>query len=510
MEKAKIKRFKAKSVEIRWIKKRKSEIKLFLILVLSSTLLLRSFEINNSQNESNPQHSYYILYSYAYESDFSWVTLGSEFSNDITIDEDNNIYFAGGDLLSTTQIGKFDSMGHQLWNLTVDQGNFKGVALDSFGNLIGITGSNIFKVTSNGELNWLKSLGVTLHSIVLDSNDDIYLATEGENYFLMKCNSSGELMWNATWSGMITNEMQIDSEQNLYLGGSTSALGAGRSDAIVAKFNSTGSYIWHKTFGGLDNEFGNALAIDSSDNVYLGGSAENHFGTDMFVAKYDENATYLYHYYAGASSYYESCRNILLRNESYGYPDQGDFIFLCGVKYYGGNDRYFCIYSIQADSNHFASTFHEWLGPENYVAYSSAFDSNENIWIGGYFRGRTYGNYDTCVARFGKDSDREGLSDDQENNLFHTNPDRRDSDYDGLTDYEEVRIYNTNPNNQDTDADGLNDKDEILKGFDPNDPFSNDYVGVIVVFFSSAGAIFGISIVISLTRNYITKKKHRV
>jgi len=506
MEKTDINSFKARDVEIRRTKKLKIEIILFLILIFSSTFLLRNFEINYLQSESSPELSYYILYSYAYESDFSWVTLGSEFSNDICIDEDNNIYFAGGDLLSKTQIGKFNSMGHHIWNLTVDHGNFKEIALDSFGNLFGIAGSNLFKVTSNGELNWSKSLGVTLHSMVLDYDGNIYIANGG-NHFLMKYNSSGELMWNSTWSGMITNEIQIDSEQNIYLGGSTSTFGAGGSDAIVAKFNSTGSYIWHKTFGGPDNDFGNTLAIDSSDNVYLAGSIKNYFGTDMFVAKYDENATYLYHHYSGSIYDYESCSSILLRNESYGYPGQGDFLFLCGEKYQGGNDRFFCIYSIQASSNSFASTFHEWVGPEEYIAYSSTCDSNENLWIGGFLRDKNYGKYDMCVARFGKDSDRDGLSDDQENNLYHTNPDRSDSDYDGLNDYEEVKIYNTNPNNPDTDGDGTNDKDEILKGFDPNNYFSNEYFGILLFILSILGAFIVIPIIISITRNYTTKRK---
>ena len=372
--------------------------------------------------------------------------------------------------------------------------------------MFGIAGSNIFKVTSNGELNWSKTLGVTLHSMVLDSAGNIYIASGG-NHFLMKYNSSGELLWNTTWSGMITNEMQIDSEQNIYLGGSTSTFGAGGSDAIVAKFNSTGSYIWHKTFGGPDNDFGNALAIDSSDNVYLAGSAKQHFGTDMFVAKYNENATYLYHYYSGSIYNYESCSSILLRNESYGYPGQGDFLFLCGEIYYGSQDRYFCIYNIQADTNRFASTFHEWLGVDEYWVYSSTFDSNENLWIGGFLRSRSTGNYDMCVARFGKDSDRDGLSDDQEINLYHTNPDRYDSDYDGLNDYEEVMIYNTNPNNPDTDGDGLNDKDEILKGFDPNNRFSNEYFGILLVILSIVGVFIVLPLIIAITRNYITERK---
>lgn len=507
MEKTDINSFKAKNVEIRWIKKLKMELILFLILMLSSTFLLRSFEMNNLQHESSPKLSYSPLYSYAYESDFSWVSPDVEFCYDITIDKDDNIYFAGiTDYL--TRIGKFDLMGNQLWNLTVDLGTIREIALDTSGNIFGIAGSNLFKITSNGDLNWFKSLNVTLHSMVLSPDDNIYLTTDGRDYFLMKYNSSGELMWNATWSGMYVNEMQIDPEENIYLGGSTSSLGAGGSDACVAKFNSTGSYMWHQTFGGPDNEFGNALVMDSSGNVYLGGSLDYgifHYSSDMFVAKYDENGTILWHHYFGTPYYYEVCNSILLRNET--YLNQNDCLFLCGSSYYGGDDRYFCIYSICTSSGSLQASFEEWLGPDEYMAYSSAFDSNENIWIGRFLRDKNYGNYDMCVARFGKDSDRDGLSDDQEINLYHTNPDRNDSDNDGLNDYEEVMIYNTNPNNPDTDGDGLNDKDEILKGFDPNNRFSNEYFGILLVILSIVGVFIVIPLIIAITRNYITERK---
>lgn len=45
-----------------------------------------------------------------------------------------------------------------------------------------------------------------------------------------------------------------------------------------------------------------------------------------------------------------------------------------------------------------------------------------------------------------------------------------DTDKDGISDYDEVNIYNTDPFVADTDADGFIDGSEILSGFDPNDP----------------------------------------
>jgi lipoprotein-anchoring transpeptidase ErfK/SrfK len=43
-----------------------------------------------------------------------------------------------------------------------------------------------------------------------------------------------------------------------------------------------------------------------------------------------------------------------------------------------------------------------------------------------------------------------------------------DSDNDGLIDNEEINIYRTDPNNQDSDGDGYSDGAEIKFGFDPN------------------------------------------
>lgn len=59
------------------------------------------------------------------------------------------------------------------------------------------------------------------------------------------------------------------------------------------------------------------------------------------------------------------------------------------------------------------------------------------------------------------DDDKDGLTDTDELNIYHTNPDQSDTDKDGLTDFEEVRLYFTNPNQLDSDADGLIDSEEV-------------------------------------------------
>ena len=60
-----------------------------------------------------------------------------------------------------------------------------------------------------------------------------------------------------------------------------------------------------------------------------------------------------------------------------------------------------------------------------------------------------------------KDSDADGLTDDEEVNVYHTNPLDPDTDHDGLGDFEEVKKYHTDPLNPDTDFDGLKDGAEV-------------------------------------------------
>jgi outer membrane protein OmpA-like peptidoglycan-associated protein len=62
-----------------------------------------------------------------------------------------------------------------------------------------------------------------------------------------------------------------------------------------------------------------------------------------------------------------------------------------------------------------------------------------------------------------KDTDGDGLNDDDEIKIYRTDINNRDTDGDGLTDGEEVLQYKTDPLNRDTDSDGLTDGDEVKR-----------------------------------------------
>ena len=61
-----------------------------------------------------------------------------------------------------------------------------------------------------------------------------------------------------------------------------------------------------------------------------------------------------------------------------------------------------------------------------------------------------------------RDSDGDGIIDEDEVNIYGTDPARTDSDGDGLDDDKEIRLYHTSPTNADSDGDCLLDSFEIL------------------------------------------------
>ncbi len=67
------------------------------------------------------------------------------------------------------------------------------------------------------------------------------------------------------------------------------------------------------------------------------------------------------------------------------------------------------------------------------------------------------------------DTDDDGLFDQEELDVFNTNPILPDTDGDGLSDAEEVNAYGTDPVSPDTDGDGFSDGEEVSGGTDPND-----------------------------------------
>jgi uncharacterized delta-60 repeat protein len=86
------------------------------------------------------------------------------------------------------------------------------------------------------------------------------------------------------------NAVAVDSSGNVYVCGFSSVTGT--TDIILVKYNSSGIIQWQKSLGGGNTNQGNSVTVDSSGNIYVCGVSNTATGTYQFqIAKYDTSGT---------------------------------------------------------------------------------------------------------------------------------------------------------------------------------------------------------------------------
>ena len=294
---------------------------------------------------------------------------GSDQSQGVAIDSLDNIIVvantnsdgAGGfDFL----IAKYNSSGVLQWDRTLGGTGLEicnGVAVDSLDNIIGTGYTNsdgagsydllVVKYSSSGVLQWDRTLGGTGddfgYGVATDSLDNIILSGStasdgagGNDLLLAKYNSSGVLQWDRTLGGASSeggNAVAVDSLDNIIVTGSTSSGGAGGADLLIAKYNSSGVLQWDRTLGGAGTEQGQGVAIDSLDNIIVTGptGSDGAGGNDLLLAKYDPSGVLQWDRTLGGTGQdsgkkvaVDSLDNIIVTGQTTSDSAGGDDIFL--------------------------------------------------------------------------------------------------------------------------------------------------------------------------------------
>jgi len=277
---------------------------------------------------------------------------GDDYGSAIAVDSSGNVYIAGssdttwGDprrLYAAEDdafAAKLDSDGNLLWN------TFLGGGGDDYGDAIAVDGTgNVYvggssnatwgspkraytassmdafaaRLDGDGNLTWNTFLGGDGYDIgfgiAVDGTGNVYVAgwsaatwgtprrvyTSYRDAFAAKLSSDGTLLWNTFLGGDGYDPgfgIAVDGTGNVYMASWSGAawgtpvrpytLG---HDAFAAKLaNSDGDLIWHTFLGGNGWDYGLAIAVDGSNNVYVTGDSDEDWGVDPVRAYTDDDA----------------------------------------------------------------------------------------------------------------------------------------------------------------------------------------------------------------------------
>lgn len=236
-----------------------------------------------------------------------------------------SLAFSGGDQDALTSVVSAPNGD------TIVAGSFLGSASFGAGALNSAGGWDIVvaSLREDGSVRWSKRFGGTgfdrAFGVAVDASGDIYVtghfertvdfgggaltSTGNVDAFLLKLNADGDHLWSRGFGGTtrdiglgvgvgtrgrVTITGRFDRVASF---GGSPLNSAGSQDIFVAQFDAaTGAHRWSRGFGGLGEDVGAALAVDSADHIYVAGRFEQSVdfgngartskgGTDVFLLK---------------------------------------------------------------------------------------------------------------------------------------------------------------------------------------------------------------------------------
>jgi uncharacterized delta-60 repeat protein len=384
-----------------------------------------------------------------------------DFANGVVTDSSGNVYVTGGTkggLDGNTSAGntdlfvlKYNSSGTKQWTKQLGSSgrdSANAIAIDSSGNLYvaGITyggldwntnsGANdlfVVKYNSSGTKQWTEQLGTpssdAANAVATDSSGNVYVAgvTYGvlgdqnkgnSDLFVVKYNSSGTKQWVEKQNGTVQNGTDMwdeargvvtDSSGNVYVVGGTKGVKfygdnkRGMTEAFVIKYNSSGKRQWTKLLGTWRKDFANAVAIDSSGNIYVAGATERDLEDeprkdfagkdDLFVVKYDSKGKKKWTKQLGTK------RNDRATGVA---TDSSGNIYVTGYTYWGldgntyaGSSDAFVVKYLDNGTKQWTKQFGT---SSTDLADGVATDSSGNVYVVGYTYGGLDGNTNTGAS----------------------------------------------------------------------------------------------------------------
>lgn len=282
------------------------------------------------------------------------------------------------------------------------------------------------KFTSSGQLKWVHSYGTVAadfsHLVLINDSSQIYIAGNmGPDIFIKKLSSGGNLIWTKTISGSgfkILTSGTLDQDDKLIIGGhfkgtidfdpgsgmaNLSSTGANSEDPFLLKFNSSGSMLWARSFGGSSVERINSMATDANSNIYLTGFFEGTSDfdpgigvinksssglSDIFLMKLDTNGATLWVRTIGGNMgdiasaiAVDSAGNSYLTGQFNGTVDFDPAAGVTNLSASFAPDAFFCKFSTAGNlawAKDVGGTFTDW-------GFAVALDDSANAYFTGFY-----------------------------------------------------------------------------------------------------------------------------
>lgn len=287
------------------------------------------------------------------DGDFIWAgNVGgssSDYGNQIALDNAGNVFITGHFFSSSADFNP-------------------GAGIVNFSSTGG-TDVFVLKLDNNGSYQWARQFGGVGsdegHTIAIDGLDNVVITGQFYDYsapfdfdpgpatvtltqvgstisewdiFICKLNNStGDIAWAKSISAPRWDEteaMTVDNQNNILLTGHFSGTAdfdpdgsvfqltaSGNTDPFIVKLNSSGNFLWAKSFAGSSssvNQYGDYIVTDASRNVYTCGSLYSALDADpgpsvfnlsssgqrdAYYSKLDENGNFIWAYRIGSNGF---------------------------------------------------------------------------------------------------------------------------------------------------------------------------------------------------------------
>ncbi|MDQ3020112.1 MAG: SBBP repeat-containing protein [Bacteroidota bacterium] len=263
------------------------------------------------------------------------------------------------------------------------------------------------KYNSNGVRKWIAEYNGLSNqnddgiAISVDANDNVYVSgntysSDQYNFVTIKYNASGIQQWVQQYNGTgnfddLVSSIAVDTSGNVYVGGSSYGINTSY-DYVLIKYTAAGSFHWAQRWNGVSSsdDYLNKISLASNADIIVAGSSYNNNSSFNFTTlKYNSSGNLIWtKEYNGFSSSDDQLTNIKIDHENN--------IYICG-KSVGTGARYdYATVKYNSSGNQqWAATYNSTFSSDD-AATSVDVDLNGDVFVTGHsFRGTSFYDYTT-------------------------------------------------------------------------------------------------------------------